>query len=242
VIKSLGEQNYEQFADRYAAAVDTKPHNAYYERPATLSLLPDVSGLRVLDAGCGPGVYTEWLVQRGARVVAIDVTPRFVEITRQRIGDRAEVLIADLNQALTFAANGSFDLVLCPLVLDYIEDWRHVFREFFRVLKQGGIMVFSSGNPLGDYLFLTRRGVNIDNYHAVQRFKVEWGGFGEPKPKITGFRRPFEEIINPVLEAGFHIEKVLEPKPTEEFQQDDPQGYDYLMRQPGFICVRARKL
>ncbi|WP_279387450.1 hypothetical protein [Rubrobacter taiwanensis] len=30
-----------------------------YERPATLSLLPDVAGKRVLDAGCGPGVYSE---------------------------------------------------------------------------------------------------------------------------------------------------------------------------------------
>ncbi|MBV8887170.1 MAG: hypothetical protein JO235_24685 [Chroococcidiopsidaceae cyanobacterium CP_BM_RX_35] len=49
--KSLGEQNYEQFAERYAAGVETKAHNAYYERPATLSLLPEVQGLQVLDAG-----------------------------------------------------------------------------------------------------------------------------------------------------------------------------------------------
>lgn len=40
--KSLGEQNYELFAERYAAAVETKAHNAYYESPATLCLLPNV--------------------------------------------------------------------------------------------------------------------------------------------------------------------------------------------------------
>jgi hypothetical protein len=45
--KSLGEKNYEQFAQRYAAKVETKAHNAYYERPATLSLLPNVR--RCLD-------------------------------------------------------------------------------------------------------------------------------------------------------------------------------------------------
>ena len=46
---------YERLAEAYSERVETKPHNAYYERPATLGLLPDVEGLRVLDAGCGPG-------------------------------------------------------------------------------------------------------------------------------------------------------------------------------------------
>jgi 2-polyprenyl-3-methyl-5-hydroxy-6-metoxy-1,4-benzoquinol methylase len=67
--KPLALEAYEQLAEAYAARVDTKPHNAYYERPATLSLLPDVTGSTVLDAGCGPGAYTGWLVQHGARVV-----------------------------------------------------------------------------------------------------------------------------------------------------------------------------
>ena len=60
---------YEILAEAYASVIDTKPHNAYYERPATLSLLPEVGGMRVLDAACGPGVYAEWLVSRGAEVV-----------------------------------------------------------------------------------------------------------------------------------------------------------------------------
>ena len=55
VVKPLALEAFEQLAEAYARLVDTKPHNAYYERPATLSLLPDVAGLRVLDAGCGPG-------------------------------------------------------------------------------------------------------------------------------------------------------------------------------------------
>ena len=67
--KPIALDAYETLAEAYASVVDTKPHNAYYERPATLSLLPNVNGKRVLDAGCGPGVYSEWLIERGARTL-----------------------------------------------------------------------------------------------------------------------------------------------------------------------------
>ena len=53
----LGRRNYAQFAERYAAMTPSKPHNAFYDRPAMQSLLPDVAGRDVLDAGCGPGHY-----------------------------------------------------------------------------------------------------------------------------------------------------------------------------------------
>jgi 2-polyprenyl-3-methyl-5-hydroxy-6-metoxy-1,4-benzoquinol methylase len=69
---SISNDAYDVLADAYAAQADTKPHNAYYERPATMSLIEEVDGRNILDAGCGPGVYSKWLLDRGAQVVAID--------------------------------------------------------------------------------------------------------------------------------------------------------------------------
>ncbi len=48
---------YEAMAEQYAAAVDTKPYNAYYERPAVLSLLPALAGLNVLARSTIIGVH-----------------------------------------------------------------------------------------------------------------------------------------------------------------------------------------
>lgn len=137
--KPLAFDAYEALAESYAALVDTKPHNAYYERPATLSLLPDVRGRRVLDAGCGPGVYADWLARRGAEVVALDASPNMVRLARERVGARADIRRADFSQPLDFLPDASFDLVLCALALDYVRDWRAVFGEFHGCCERAGI-------------------------------------------------------------------------------------------------------
>ena len=98
--KPIALEAYETLAESYASVIDTKPHNALYERPAMLSLMPEVSGLRVLDAGCGPGAYAEWLVEHGAEVFAIDASPKMVELARRRLGEKAEVREADLGAPL----------------------------------------------------------------------------------------------------------------------------------------------
>src|SRR5207248_8766977 len=101
----------------------------------------------VLDTGCGPGVYAEWLVGQGAEVVGVDVCPRMVELARLRLGDKATVIEADLGRPLDFLPAASFDLILSALAMDYVRDWDATFREFFRVLHDGGHLVFSVEHP-----------------------------------------------------------------------------------------------
>lgn len=233
--KPIALDAYEAMAEAYAAKVDTKPHNAYYERPATLSLLPEVAGKRVLDVGCGPGVYAEWLAERGAEVVALDASPKMVRLAQERLGSKAQVLQADFGRPLGFLADGSFDLVLSALALDYVEDWAPVFCEFYRVLRCPGHLVFSAGHPFADFM-LNPEG----NYFDTELVHWEWRGFGAPVT-VPAYRRPLGRVVNPLLQAGFLMERILEPLPTEQFRQQDPQEYEKLSRQPGFMCVRAAK-
>ena len=127
----IAQEAYDELAEAYAAMVDTKPHNAYYERPATLSLLGDVSGQRVLDAGCGPGAYAEWLVKHGAQVVAVDANRKMVRLAKERLAGKAMVRLANLEEPLTFLEDGFFDIVLSALVMDYLPDWAVPFSEFY---------------------------------------------------------------------------------------------------------------
>ena len=232
----IAQKAYDALAEAYAERIDTKPHNAYYERPATLSLLPEVNGKRILDAGCGPGVYAEWLVLHGADVVAMDANTKMVALAKQRLGEKVPVLEANLESPLDFLAEASFDVVVSALVMDYVKDWEPVLCEFHRVLKPGGCLVFSMEHPYMKYATHHL----MSNYFKVERVEYVWRGFGEPVT-VPSYRRPLSAVINPLLKAGFILEQILEPIPTEEFWEKDPEEYEELMRSPGFMCVRAVK-
>jgi ubiquinone/menaquinone biosynthesis C-methylase UbiE len=86
-----------------------------------LSLLGDVAGQRVLDAACGPGLYAAELIDRGAQVVGFDQSPRMVQICRERVG-QGEFRVHDLADPLHWLPDGSVDLVLCALAIEYVDD------------------------------------------------------------------------------------------------------------------------
>lgn len=237
--KPIALAAYEKLAERYSAMVETKPHNAYYERPATLSLLPSVRGKRVLDAGCGPGVYAKILVRRGAKVVGVDISPKMLRLARERVGDKVKFHLADLTKPLKFLKDNSFDIVISSLVVPYIFDLRPLFKEFGRVLRRPGVLIFSDGHPLGDYLLFKEKGKAKD-YFKTEIVGLTWHGFGRPGVFVPGYRRPLSALLNPLIEAGFKIDRVVEPLPTRKFKKADPRNYRKLMRMPGFICVRAR--
>ncbi len=222
---------YEPIASKYASTVDTKPHNALYERPAMISLFPPLKGLHVLDAGCGSGGYAEYLVDNGAHVTALDFNTEFVALTQKRLGNRANVFQADLTEPLTFANDSSFDLIIAPMVLHYIRDWSPVLAEFNRVLKGNGLLIFSTHHPFMDWqLFKT------EDYFATDLIEDEWS-IG----KVCYFRRPLTAICDSIRSAGFLIETILEPRPVEAFRTADPENYEKLMKNPWFIIFRAKK-
>ncbi len=232
-LDSLGRTMYDRIGTHYSDIVDTKPHNAFYERPATLSLLPPLAGLHVLDAGSGNGWYAEYLVSQGALVTACDVSPVMVQRTQARLRQRASVYVADLAQPLAFAQDSTFDLILAPLVLHYLEHWEPTLVEFHRVLRQQGWLVFSTHHPTADFQHHP-----ANNYFATHLVEEEWGELGT----VQFYRRPMSAIINALAASGFCIEHMLEPQPTQAFHQVHPAGYERLMRFPDFLAIRARNV
>ncbi len=190
----------------------------------------------MLDAGCGPGHYAEWLLEQGAEVVGVDVSPKMLELARELLGERAQFHLSDLGRPLDFLDDESFDIVLGALVFDYIRDWRAPFAEFHRLLREGGLLVFSAGHPYLDYM---QRGTG--SYFKTELISFTWRGFGGEPVEVPTYRRPLSAATEALTGSGFVIERILEPLPTEEFKHADPESYEQLSRLPCFICFRARR-
>src|SRR5215471_12749551 len=77
--------------------------NAHYDRPAVLAALGPVTGRRVLDAACGPGLYLRELLEQGAEVIAFDASPVMVDLARQQAAGQARIDQAVLGEPLPYA-------------------------------------------------------------------------------------------------------------------------------------------
>ncbi len=233
--KSISYDSYQKLAEYYFHHVDTKPFNAYYERPGTLSLLPDVENKTVLDAGCGAGWYTKWLLDHGAKVTSVDFSENMIHVTKQRVGNQAEIFTADLNQPLNIQSK-KYDVIVSALTLHYLKDWEGTMQEFNRVLINKGRLIFSVHHPFMDFTLF-----NCNNYFATELLTDEWET-PEGAVEVQFYRRPLNEILKPLYLNGFVIEKIIEPMPTEEFRKALPEKYDRLTKRPQFLFVRAQKI
>jgi len=102
--------------------------------------LDRLAGLRVLEAGCGAGRFTELLVRAGAFVHAIDLSTA-VEANRRNIGDRPNYVVAQADiRAMPFPP-GAFDIVLCIGVLQHTPSPEESIGALWRMLAPGGLLV-----------------------------------------------------------------------------------------------------
>lgn len=163
------------------------------------------------------------------------VSPKMVERARERVGDKARIEQADLGADLDRFDDADFDLVLGSLVLDYVRDVASVFRQFRRLLRPDGHLVFSVLHPLAAQLIF-----EPDDYFATEEVSSEWTGFGTPVA-APSCHRPLGEWTEALASAGFVIERMVEAKPTQEFRAQDPEQYEELSRRPSFLCVRAAR-
>ncbi|MDQ0757739.1 ubiquinone/menaquinone biosynthesis C-methylase UbiE [Streptomyces canus] len=101
--------DYNSFAEAYAAEIETNLINASYERPAMLALAGDVAGRRILDAGCGSGPLFAALRDRGGLVSGFDASAGMLELARRRLGDGADLQVAELGSPLPYS-DDTFDM------------------------------------------------------------------------------------------------------------------------------------
>jgi ubiquinone/menaquinone biosynthesis C-methylase UbiE len=202
--------------------------------PGFLATLPDVSGARGLDIGCGEGHNTRALARLGARMSAVDIAPTFIRHAAEK--EREEPLGIRYQVAsglrLPFA-EGSFDFAAAFMSFMDMADGARGLGEVYRVLRPGGFLQFSITHPCfstpyrrwlrdergravalacGDYFRSTAGEIEEWIFSAAPRELTET----MRKFRVPKFHKTLSDRLNSVLDAGFRLERLHEPTPSDE--------------------------
>ena len=105
----------------------------------------------ILEIGCGTGKNTAFLVEIGERVHPLDFSEGMIEKAREKVkAENVKFLVADLTQKWP-SENRSYDLIVCNLVLEHIEDLSFIFSEALRVLQEQGRFIINELHPFRQY-------------------------------------------------------------------------------------------
>jgi hypothetical protein len=102
------------------------------------------------------------------------------------------------------------------------------------VLRSGGSAVVSTQHPTADWL---RKG---GSYFDVRREEDVWTR-NDVAYRVTFWREPLSAFCSSATDAGFLIERLLEPRPAESMRERWPEDWERLNREPGFLIVRLLK-
>jgi SAM-dependent methyltransferase len=191
-----------------------------------------VTGRRILDAGCGSGPLFAALRDRGATVSGFDGSPGMLEQARRRLGDDADLQVADLAGPLPYP-DDAFDDVIASLVLHYLQDWGPTLTELRRVLRTGGRLIASVDHPFAINLMHRQAGPRPD-YFATHNWTEEWT-MGGQTAQLSFWNRPLHAMTDAFTAAGFRISVISEPQPVPAARELFPDDFHILNTFPSFL-------
>jgi len=180
---SDAELFYNEFADEF----DRRMNKYDLQRRLDIifnELLPhDISGKRLLDAGCGTGHFSKVASEKGAVVTSMDIGVRLLEKVAEKCEtERVVGSVLDMRYD-----NNCFDFIISSEVIEHTENPYRAIEEFYRVLKPGGILALTVPNRFWKWSCVIANATGIRPYEGLEN----WVGFRKLKHKL--------------LSSGFHI-------------------------------------
>lgn len=205
-------------------------------------LLDDVRGRRVLVLGCGGGQDVVALAKMGAVAVGMDQSTEQLAYARQYAARHDEPNASFVEGSvddLSRLDDASFDSVIAAHMLNYVERIEDTVAETARVLKPGGAFCLSVRHPF-DAMLADDAPYRVEaSYWQVAQ---DWTWELEPGREVP-FRQwfwPVERWFSMLTEAGFHVERLLEPREDRAIADDEMDDARAALV-PFTLLLKARK-
>jgi SAM-dependent methyltransferase len=187
---------------------------------ADVGVLGDVSGLDIVDLGCGTGYFSAWLARRGGRPVGVDVTPAQLETARRLQAETGiEFPLLEASAEDVPLPDASFDLALSEYGASIWCDPHRWIPEAYRLLRPGGRLAFLGNSPLVILCALADEEATSETLQRAQRgmHRIDW-----PDTGGTEFHLGHGDMFRLLRDTGFEVERLV-----ELFAPEDATTHEY---------------
>ncbi len=238
------DTSWEKSADWYDKIIGAQGSELYQRVviPGALRLLNVQAKEKVLDLGCGQGVFARALAEAGGEVTGVDASPSLIQKARSYPAlPRLRYLVRD---AAKLRDLGPFDGVTSILALQNMAHLDEVFRACAGVLKPGGRFLWVINHPCFRIPRQTSWGFDekaqyrrIDAYSTSMNIPILMHPGMAQSETTTSFHHSLTDLMRPAFEAGFHLsgleewhsDKVSEPGPRARIENRARQEFPLFL-------------
>ena len=207
-------------------------------------LLPNFTGKRVLDIGCGYGWHCLYAAQNGAEyVLGTDISEKMLAVAREKTHATSVSYQRMAMEDMAFARD-SFDVVISSLAFHYTPDFGDICRRVGDCLTAGGDFVFSVEHPVftayGTQDWSYDPAGNRDHWPVDRYFEEGRRDAVFLGEHVTKFHKTLTTYLNTLLKTGFAVTGLVEPQPEPGLLDTVPGMRDEL-RRPMMLLVAAKK-
>eukprot|EP01132_Coremiostelium_polycephalum_P005285 gene5285-6578_t len=220
------------------------------EQPAMRKLLPKLNGLNILDLGCGNGWFIRESIElNGANSgTGVDISKSMIKEAiknNDMFKQQTNFVVSDLEE-FQYPTN-CFDLVVSSYVMPYIKDYEYVVRKVNQSLKKGGKFIFSFMHPI--YLAGCELGYYKNKNGKIESWPIR--GYHNESSRAEPFldqtcvlyHRTMETYVNSLLQNGFKLDHLGEPKPILELlKPHQSELYESAIMRPAVLILAATKI
>ena len=221
----LWTENNREYTDERASdnwALDEVSWGIWGVDESELNVLGDVTGLDVVELGCGTAYFSAWLAKKGARPVGVDITPAQLATARRMMEKTGiEFPLVEADAGATGLPDASFDLALSEYGASIWVDPYRWIPEAARLLRPGGRLVFLGNSPLVIVCSEDEGAATtklLRPMFGMHRF--EW----ETEIGVE-FHLAHGELIALLRANGFEIERLIEVQAPADAQTHDFYAY-----------------
>ncbi len=215
--------------------------NEYIEMPAVLKLLNDnFIDKRILDIGCGLGIYSKLLSEKGGRVTAIDSSKEMINYAKKLCADLKVEFIHQPFECFISENIEKFDIILGSFMLSYFEDLILVFSKISKILSSTGICIMSMLHPLRLSSIRNESGIYsiLDYFDNNSLYASDFLNNNE----ILYLKKwSISDITYASSKSHLLIDLIMEPKPFDIPAKFNNLKTSYLKKCPSVIIFKFVK-